>query len=493
LANLPKISELPKQLILQVLTWALAACASWYALMFIYVALYSIDFPFSIEWMEGHVMATIQQVANGKPVYQEPSLEYVPFIYTPLYYYVCAALGKFTEIDFWSARLVSISATLGIAAVFYCWLKEQGGSHLHGIIAAGLYFACYDLSSRWYDLARVDSLFVFSLVLSFYIFFCYQSRVAATICGLSVAAAFFTKQSALIACLPLLIAGVMYKREFSIFALATALLSIGIGCFALNAYSDGWFAFYTFEIPAGHPADQRLVEGFWHNDIMHFIMLMIAYGWLIFLQRKSKSNDSLFSAAMLLGCIAASYLSRIHWGGHVNVLMPMFAGFAYAGAIALKNVAEINKLHGIGVALLLAVQFYQLQYDPNRMIPDDMLRENNEAALKELGNLPGEIFASDLQFVQERVGKKSYNYGMAGFDVLRIRNATSQPSAVKLGKELEDMKRSGRFVLIPGIFTRFDDAADYGYQPSRLKRNIIYPVGLVHGVNPNIWIPKNSQ
>jgi len=65
------------------LQWGCAAGGAGFLFSFIYVAAKSMSYPFHLEWMEGQVIDVISRVTHGLPVYTEPSIDYVPFIYTP--------------------------------------------------------------------------------------------------------------------------------------------------------------------------------------------------------------------------------------------------------------------------------------------------------------------------------------------------------------------------------------------------------------------------
>ena len=54
--------------------------------MFLYLASQRIGFQYEIEWMEGGIYERVARVLEGKPLYVSPSLEFSPFVYTPLYY-----------------------------------------------------------------------------------------------------------------------------------------------------------------------------------------------------------------------------------------------------------------------------------------------------------------------------------------------------------------------------------------------------------------------
>ena len=69
---------------------ALVAAALWYLGAYLVVALARLNYPYDLEWMEGGTLEHVARVLGGRPLYVAPSLEFTPYIYAPLYYYVAA-------------------------------------------------------------------------------------------------------------------------------------------------------------------------------------------------------------------------------------------------------------------------------------------------------------------------------------------------------------------------------------------------------------------
>ena len=66
---------------------------------------------------------------------------------------------------FFAPRLVSLLASLGSMLLLFSMIKKDTGSYAAGIISAGLFAAAYEATGAWMDIARVDSLFIFWVVL----------------------------------------------------------------------------------------------------------------------------------------------------------------------------------------------------------------------------------------------------------------------------------------------------------------------------------------
>ena len=90
--------------------WAwtgLAAFASLYLLACLGVTTLHVGYPFALEWMEGGSVDHVRRILAGRPIYIEPTLEFAPFIYTPLYFYLGAAVASVAGVDFAAPAHVS--------------------------------------------------------------------------------------------------------------------------------------------------------------------------------------------------------------------------------------------------------------------------------------------------------------------------------------------------------------------------------------------------
>src|SRR5437016_3916319 len=98
--------------------------------------------------MEGGSVDVIGRVLARLPLYTAPSADYVPYIYTPLYYVVGALFAKAFHLDFFSARLVSFFATCGVGAFIWRFVRTEGGSPLAAFAGMGLFAGTYDAADR---------------------------------------------------------------------------------------------------------------------------------------------------------------------------------------------------------------------------------------------------------------------------------------------------------------------------------------------------------
>ncbi|NTV52155.1 MAG: glycosyltransferase family 39 protein, partial [Candidatus Firestonebacteria bacterium] len=224
--------------------------AGYYIAAFMIVVISRIAFPFELEWMEGGVLTHVRRVLQGQSLYVKPSLEFVPFIYTPLYYYIAAVFSKIFGLNFFSLRLVSFMASIGSLGLIWKITKRKTNDSVSAFVAAGFFAACYKLSDGWYDLARVDALFIF-LVLAAISALQRQPRKLVQAAVFSMLA-FLTKQNALIFILGMQIFLALDGRKGFWKYTLICWTGILIAVVTFSGLSRGWFAFYVFKLPFEH-------------------------------------------------------------------------------------------------------------------------------------------------------------------------------------------------------------------------------------------------
>ena len=134
--------------------------------LFYLIAFTRYRFPLQLEWAEGGVLEMVRRVVSHQQVYVAPSKDSIPFMYTPLYYYLSAGLSRLTGLSFVPLRLICIAATTGCLVVIYRYVRRITGDRFVGLIACGLFAALNGLSNAWFDRARVDMLSLFFLLLA---------------------------------------------------------------------------------------------------------------------------------------------------------------------------------------------------------------------------------------------------------------------------------------------------------------------------------------
>lgn len=424
--------------------------AAWFILCFFAIALLSIAYPYPLEWMEGQTIDVIARVATGKPIYVAPTIEYVPFIYPPLYYYVAAGLSQLTGISFLTGRLVSLAAIAALGWLLYAWIRKEGAARRTALLGVGLFFSTYELSARWFDVARIDSLYVLFVFAGLYVFMHAKRARGAALAGALFIAAFFTKQNTFIIIAPLLLAGLFLERRQALLAGGIFLLGTLVLFYLGNKASGGWMHYYLIDLPSSHRIDAKYYLGFWLDDLGAHLapgILLCALGWWDMF--RADRRRGLKYLALAAGMVGASYAGRLHRYGWTNVLIPTHLVIALCAALALSwwiN-AGMRRKYLLGVALVV-LQLGMLLYNPANDIPGAEARAEGDWFVKKVAELDGEVFMPEIQFVPTYAKKQSFSYGVAAVDVYQASPKEHPEAAGNLREEMADAIRNQRFGAI---------------------------------------------
>jgi hypothetical protein len=126
-------------------------------------------FPFLLDLMEGTILQHVGRAAHGLAVYPQPTPDFVPLAYNPLYYYLCAPVTWVLGLDLPALRLVAIAGMAGSGAIVYLTVRKWTGSRWWGLIALGLFAAAYRVMDAYLDTAHSDSWLLCAALLGTYL------------------------------------------------------------------------------------------------------------------------------------------------------------------------------------------------------------------------------------------------------------------------------------------------------------------------------------
>ncbi len=433
--------------------------------LYLFTAINRLSYPFEIEWQEGEVLNHVGRVLSGEPLYVAPSLDFIPFIYTPLYYYACAAIAKITGPTLMSLRLVSFLSSLGCFFAIYLFVKRESGDRECGIFAASLFAATFVLGSAWFDIARVDSFFLLLVLFTAYILRFHATNTGLAGAGILLGLAFLAKQAALFVALPMIAYTAIASRGARRLIFGGVFSAVVAGStLAFDLASEGWYTFYIFKAPSGHAIDFLMLFKFWAEDVARPMAIALCLTFFCLADLWSKSRRSLFFYAMLfLGTVGSSWFSRLHTGGYPNVLMPTYAMLAIGAGLGISMIlAFANKLQAddmqetvwysgrpamAALYLSICVQFLSLAYNPYDYLPTAQDSEAGRRLVTAIEKIDGEVFIHGHGYLAVAAGKKGHAHAMAWFDVIRSGEGKLQQGAVF---ELVDAISKKRFAAIVG-------------------------------------------
>ncbi len=299
---------------------------------YLVIALFRLTYPFPLEYLESNSLVEVQRILTGHALYAAPTVGYVPDGYPPLYFATSAAVASVLGLSYLPLRLVSLVSSLVCFAVLARLVQRETASAAAGIAAAGLLAATYFVTDTWFDVARVDSLFIALSVAALYTARWMRRTRGAVATGLLLAAAFLTKQNGLaegVAVLTALAFGP--RRRLAWPAALTYGAVLGISTLALGLTSRGWYVFYVFELLSEHPLKDAAFGQFWTVSLLP--VLGIACSALVLGIRRTPQVLVAGGTAL----VVESYAALVHSGGRVNDLLPAYLAVALFAGLAMDG------------------------------------------------------------------------------------------------------------------------------------------------------------
>lgn len=331
-------------------------------------------YPADLEWMEGGVMTHIIEIGAGNSLYREPSVDFIPFAYTPFYYYVSYAFSIAFKLSYQIPRAISLLSIVGTglitSAIIVRVLKPLRFAIpfaiLAGTVVIFLILLDFFFTGTFLDLARVDAFFLFLLFGGLGVLIEGRSIKSTIFSGLLLSLAFWTKQTAFFF---IITAGLwLFFTDLKRFITLVITVGIAAGIVAIiyNIQTDGWLWFYIREIHKTHSFNSKL---FWPDTAAllisrHAVMMLIIISSILYFyfSLRTVPDKLCFWGLMLLTAFFTSQTGMATQWAHTNALIPgsffiVFVGL-FSGILVLKSVFdEKHQLKRSIVALLITVLF----------------------------------------------------------------------------------------------------------------------------------------
>lgn len=374
-------------------------------LSFIIVALIRMTFPYEVEWIEEGVLVHVERVLHGLPIYSEPTLEYVPFVYTPLFYYFSALASKVIGGGFAPLRLVSLLSTLGIFTLIFFFVKKETKDTFSAILASCFFASCYSAVQFWFDLGRVDSLTIFFLFSFLYLVRFYPTYLSYIFAGILVTLSFLSKQEGLSLSIPIIVFLYFIHWKKALALTLSTLASLVLGVLALDYINNGLFSYYTIILPFRilHESIQtsRLIS-MWTKDLIGQTPILVAlYIYFLIFGKKYLAKDKfIYYIFISLLLIIGSLPYRTIRYGNTNALMPAFAIISIIGGISFSLIRQqLNKVDKdivsqlkILIYLIAIIHFISLIYTPAVVLPSKIQYDTETNLIKEISKHNGPVF-----------------------------------------------------------------------------------------------------
>lgn len=407
LRNLPKI--------------LVVAAALLFAAMYFFTALPRIAYPYALDFDEDSILMQVLRLVQGQPVYVPPNAVFNPHVYMPLYFWLGSWLLRLTGPHLVPLRLLSLAATLATTILIYLIARRETRQHWIALVCAGLFLGGYRINGFWYEVVRVDSLFV-ALMLGGLALGIYagNSKTRLILSAFVLALSFFTKQSgAFIGVgLGIYLLFASGRRAFWFFVSFGVFTLIPL--YALNLLTGGWFFYHVFYIGSADPIETGRIFRFVSLDLISTmggltLIALLAAFWGIRAQgwRTLKMEPWLIAIAL---AVLISALGRARVGGNLNNRMPAYALLCLAPALLLNIWSKTPFLRlpfhlqippEPLLAALVLLQFALGAYYPPRYIPTPQMRASGDRLIQRIAAVDGPVFVMMHPYYALLAGKET--------------------------------------------------------------------------------------
>jgi Protein of unknown function (DUF2029). len=395
-------------------------------------------FPLDLEWMEGGTLVHAQRIAAGQGIYVKPSLDFIPYLYTPLYPALLALLSLVVPLGYLLGRAVSLLALFAALVLLGALVVGEARglarsrrllAALVGMAGAAAVVAAFAFTGGFFDLVRSDSLLLALEALALWLVLRGRTWKSAAVAGLAIAAAFFSKQTASIIGVGLGVGllAVNWRRGLVYGGAAAAALAAGIGL--LVKTSDGWFWTYIFKLHQSHGYRWGVVSAVVLPETLKhlwpvFAVLIVATAALAW-TRKLRRTDIILWLAALAGEVGAAIGFSTQWAfsnAYIPaVFFPVLAASVLSGRLLLHALDRRRWLSAVPACAVLLGLAWQNQHIPRPKLATWLPQASDRLAagrlLDRLASVPGDLFIPFHSYYGALVGKRTFVHRMGVRDV----------------------------------------------------------------------------
>ena len=460
---------------------------------YLLVALRRLDYPFGLEQLEGNSLVEVHRILAGQSLYPAPTAGYVPDGYPPLYFLVSAAVARVLGAGYLSLRLVSLVSSLACFALLARLVQRETGSIAAGTGAAGVFAATYFTAGAWFDIGRVDSLFLALSIGGLYAARHMRGTRGAIAVGALLAAAALTKQTGLaevVAVTAALLTGP--RRRLAWVAALTEVTVLGVSTLALRLTSGGWYTYYTLKQMSEHSLTYSNFGWFW--TALLTATGLAACAALIGARRVPRE--------LLAGCAALAvegYATLVHSGGAINDMLPAYLAMALLAGLALGGGSARWVTTAAGVLVLAQSVFLLASSHPSQAIPTSADRAAGERLVAGMRAFGGDVAVPDNPSLSLLAGMAPTAVPGAVYDVLRATDKAGIASYRRSAYEAVKTRQFSAFIATsPGkpLFNPPNLIQDYQecLQPAPASGSapLLVPVPGSSARPAVVWIPWGS-
>ena len=441
-----------------------------------------IAYPYDLEWMEGGLLVHADRLAQGLSLYPPPSVDFIPYPYTPGYPALLSVVGRIFGLSYPVGRAVGVVALVAILAIGAWALvrarepRDRAPAALGAILAWGVIAATYPWLNGWLDLVRGDVVFL-AIALVGFVWLdraLGASRAWPGVIGAAtvLAGSFFFKQTGvlLVAAGGVLVAARRWRCVPAY--VVTAGVVGGGGTWLLDRVTDGWFWIYVFGVHQQHFfARWRFLRSF-PNILLHFpavTMVVLLTLMLVIAARVGRGTwphgtraFATWAWLAAAGTLVGAFGWAVEWA-HFNAYLPAMVFLAFAAGAAIPTVSgavralapsrsSLADIAGGVAALSIAVNLGLADWRPSLFVPSAADRTAGDALVARLASVPGEVFVPSHPWYAVLAGKRPFVHRMSVMEMTSWQRDTRRrrllPARAHEIAGLREALSAGRFDLV---------------------------------------------
>jgi hypothetical protein len=416
------------QVALGALLLPLLGLAGWHVIQFARTIAGRITYPGDLEWMEGGQLYHAYRILHGLPLYGPCADGFIPFPYPPVHAAVVAGAGALFGLDYLVARLVSVGA-FTLCCVVLCrevarTSRTATQRWVTMALAAGSLAASYPYTGTWYDLIRVDSVFVALLFGGAALSLppgkggAVRRRLSGpriAVCAVVLCGALFSKQTAVLF-IPWIVLFAIWRDWRSGLWLAGATGALSVTLLGLFQWSsDGYFWTFMVTVMSRH-------ELIYAQTLTNALRLLMIHPYLplvalvaLWLWRKGKLRlRVIFWAGMLASAMVASLATSTKTAAAANNIM---TAALLSGPVALMVVLDMlaamprrhfaRWLSTAGLAIVAILLLREQIYRPDMFVPPAGHWKRVRAFNELVASLDGGVLIPAHPFIAIRNGHRN--------------------------------------------------------------------------------------
>ena len=366
---------------LKLLIAALAAALLLHFVIFLNATLAYVVYPYEGKSVvEGVTLYNSMRYLHGEQPYRSPDeLPFRSLVYPPAHEMLLAGFLWITGPSLYAARIFSLLCVLGAALAVGLTVRRHTKSRPAAFFGGMLVFCCYGLTGQWLEQVRSDALMLLLLALGTSLADRAVSRNRFPLGGLVfLLLAVFTKQVAIFA--PAAVALFLWFRSRRMAIIwGAGFAACALAAFAaMQAWSGGWFSFYTIKVPfsAGMEFSKIELAAAFFGSV--WILLWGALAVAIPGEARKRAGLGEASPGIALwawtlgGALAFSFVQSLKWGAALNAFVPLVPALAVLGGVSLDALMRRFNEPGwarIAVVAAALAQVAMISYQPT--LPSD--------------------------------------------------------------------------------------------------------------------------